>query len=76
MPYHTSRPTPHRYLTRCQVQLGLQVLVVPGAATPENAAQGGDHCCPLLELEISLLVGMLKVYDRKGALIHHLASGV
>jgi hypothetical protein len=56
--------------------LGLQVLVVPGAATPENAAQGGDHCCPLLELEISLLVGMLKVYDRKGALIHHLTSGV
>jgi hypothetical protein len=31
---------------------------------------------PLLEIEIPLLVGMLKVYDRNGSLIHHLTSGV
>jgi hypothetical protein len=38
--------------------------------------KGGNHCCPHLELEIPLLLSLLKVYDRKGALIHHLTSGV
>jgi hypothetical protein len=32
----------------------------------------GDHRCPLLELKVLLLVGMLKVYDRIGALVHQL----
>jgi hypothetical protein len=26
--------------------------------------KGGDHCCPLLDLEVLLLVGVLKEYDR------------
>jgi hypothetical protein len=30
--------------------------------------KGGDHCCPILEVEILLLVGVLKVYDRMGVL--------
>jgi hypothetical protein len=32
----------------------------------------GDHPCPLLQLEVLLLVGMLKVYKRVGALVHQL----
>jgi hypothetical protein len=38
--------------------------------------KGGDHCCPLLKLEVLLLVGMLKVYDHMGTLVHHLANDV
>jgi hypothetical protein len=36
----------------------------------------GDHHCPLLELEVLLLIGMLKVYDHVGALVHLHMSGV
>jgi hypothetical protein len=31
-----------------------------------------DHRCPLLELEVLLLVGVLEVYDRVSALVHQL----
>jgi hypothetical protein len=36
----------------------------------------GDHRCPLLKLEVLLLIGMLEVYDHVGALIHQLARCV
>jgi hypothetical protein len=36
----------------------------------------GDHHYPLLELEVLLLIGMLKVYDRMGALVHLRTSGI
>jgi hypothetical protein len=38
--------------------------------------KGGDHCCPLLELEVLLLIGMLQVYDHVGALVHQVVSSV
>jgi hypothetical protein len=33
--------------------------------------KGGDHGCPLLKLEVLLLIGVLKVYDHVGATIHY-----
>jgi hypothetical protein len=36
----------------------------------------GDHYCPLLELRVLLLIGVLKVYDRMGALIHLRTRGI
>jgi hypothetical protein len=38
--------------------------------------KGGDHRYPLRKVEVLLLVSMLQVYDRVGALIHHLTSDV
>jgi hypothetical protein len=38
--------------------------------------KGGNHCCPLLKLELLLLISMLQVYDHMGALIHQLVSDV
>jgi hypothetical protein len=38
--------------------------------------KGGDHCYPLLELEVLLLIGMFKVYDRVGACIHLRTRGI
>jgi hypothetical protein len=38
--------------------------------------KGGDHWFPLLELKVLLLVGMLKVYERVGALIHLRMRGI
>jgi hypothetical protein len=38
--------------------------------------KGSDHCCPVLELEFLLLIGVLKVYDRVGATVHLLMSGI
>jgi hypothetical protein len=38
--------------------------------------KGGDHRCPLLKLEVPLLIGMLQVYYRVGTLVHHRMSGV
>jgi hypothetical protein len=32
----------------------------------------GNHRCPLLKLEVLLLVGVLEVYDRVSALVHQL----
>jgi hypothetical protein len=36
----------------------------------------GNHCCPLLKLEVLLLDVVLEVYDRVRALVQHLTSGV
>jgi hypothetical protein len=36
----------------------------------------GNHRCPLLKLEVLLLIGMLKVYDHVSALIHQLVRCV
>jgi hypothetical protein len=38
--------------------------------------KGGDHRCPLLNLEVLLLIGMLEVYDHVGTLVYHHTSGV
>jgi hypothetical protein len=38
--------------------------------------KGGDHRCPLLELEVLLLVGVLKVHDRVGVGVHLLTGEV
>jgi hypothetical protein len=38
--------------------------------------KGGDHCCHLLELEVLLLVGVLKVYDCMGVLVHLRMSSI
>jgi hypothetical protein len=38
--------------------------------------KGGDRRCRLLELEVLLLHNMLKVYDRMGASVNNLTSGV
>jgi hypothetical protein len=35
-----------------------------------------DHRCPLLELKVLLLDVVLEIYDRKRALVQHLASSV
>jgi hypothetical protein len=32
----------------------------------------GNHHCPLLKLDVLLLIGMLEVYDRVSALVHQL----
>jgi hypothetical protein len=36
----------------------------------------GDRRCPLLELEVLLLIGVVKVYDCVGALVHLCTSGI
>jgi hypothetical protein len=38
--------------------------------------KGGNHSCPLLNLKVLLLVGVLKVYDCVSALIHQLTRCV
>jgi hypothetical protein len=38
--------------------------------------KGGNHYCPLLELEFLLLIGVLTVYDRMGVTVHLLTSDV
>jgi hypothetical protein len=38
--------------------------------------KGGDCHCPLLELEVLLLVGVLEVYNRIGAGVHLLVGEV
>jgi hypothetical protein len=53
---------------RCEGHLKLQHLKL--------LLNGGDHYNPLVELEILLLIGALKVHDRVGALIYHFMSGI
>jgi hypothetical protein len=36
----------------------------------------GNHCCPLLKLEVLLLIGVLEVYDCVSALVHQLVRRV
>jgi hypothetical protein len=36
----------------------------------------GEHWYPFLELEVLLLIVMLKVYDRVGAIVHLHMSGI
>jgi hypothetical protein len=36
----------------------------------------GNHYCPLLKLEVLLLIGVLEVYDRVSALVHQLTRHI